>query len=170
MKKYHFDENTRERLNGMYQAVLPLLEVQAAVIPEKDTNQALCGVTLGKGVDELQELYSSRGAVMEAYMIECLAMELLGSAYCQLAEEFWKSEQKWLDEFRFFGDALPFEEMPMAVKRLQMGISCNEVLALRPTKSVVFQATLKKTKGNGHGMICKFCRNVSCPIREAVMG
>ena len=167
-KKYHLEEDAKRRLLAIYQAMLPLVKVEARVCRGKHKREAYCAVTLGSSLDALQELYSTSGAVMEAYMIECLAMEMLGRAYCQFAEVVWEREKRWLDEFAFFGDSRPIEEMPQVLAVLESSIQCNEAMVLAPSKSVVFTAVWKKEKGNGHGSVCRFCNNVSCPMREVI--
>ena len=49
--------------------------------PGRDQSFLAVGITLGKGIDELQEKYLQNGFLTESYMIEVLSSELLLESY-----------------------------------------------------------------------------------------
>ena len=90
---WHFDRGAFPEFQEMYRALLPLLEIQIDVAWTPGTDQsgagcqdmaeqsAYCAVTLGPGIDRLQELCSDSRDVTGAYMLECLGSVLLQKAY-----------------------------------------------------------------------------------------
>lgn len=60
-------------------------------------------ITLGKGLDELQEEYSSKGLLSECYMVEALSSELLLLSYSAYNRETGEGERTACARLHFLG-------------------------------------------------------------------
>ena len=84
MEKYHYDPEEYPNLKRLAGEMIPCLETEADGRTEKskrlfpgDQSFLAVGITLGKGIDALQEKYLQNGFLTESYMIEVLSSELL---------------------------------------------------------------------------------------------
>lgn len=86
MRKYHFSTEEKEALQQVYEKVriymapyaIYRINTRMRGVPLLDAEQsALVAMTLGEGVDRLQEYYEREHALSESYMVECVANELL---------------------------------------------------------------------------------------------
>ena len=85
MEKYHYDPEEYPNLKRLAGEMIPCLETEAGwqdreikeTFPGRDQSFLAVGITLGKGIDELQEKYLQNGFLTESYMIEVLSSELL---------------------------------------------------------------------------------------------
>lgn len=164
--RYHFAEADLGLLMQMgaltEQKISPVVYYE--VLEEGERMAAV--VSLGNGVDELQDGYMRRECLTEAYMIECICMELLKIAYGQAAERIHAHTGMWISEFEFLGDRQPLSCMGEIFRRLKPdGISYNQAYMLEPKKTVVFFANLCTERGSGDGQICGACGNLFCPNR-----
>lgn len=124
-------------------------------------------MTLGKGVDMLQEKYVSSGYLTEGYMIDALAGEILLRAY--RAYNDWVAEHTsyHVARYYFLGSekAYPMELLPELLKELDVPVACNEGYCMMPKESVAFYALLTKEEGMRCRGICMDCRREDCPNR-----
>ena len=103
--RFHFPKEELPNIRGIYTAMLPLVEAYAYYSLEQDMEQIALAhyayglVTLGKGVDELAELYLKHEKLQEAYIVDCISLLLLSSAYEELAHEVEKEKGLWLGFF-----------------------------------------------------------------------
>ena len=89
MEKYHYDPEEYPNLNRLAGEMIPCLETEAGwqdreikeTFPGRDQSFLAVGITLGKGIDALQEKYLQNGFLTESYMIEVLSSELLLKSY-----------------------------------------------------------------------------------------
>ena len=89
MEKYHYDPEEYPNLKRLAGEMIPCLETEAGwqdreiqeTFPGRDQSFLTVGITLGKGIDELQEKYLQNGFLTESYMIEVLSSELLLESY-----------------------------------------------------------------------------------------
>ena len=89
MEKYHYDPEEYPNLKRLAGEMIPCLETEAGwqdreiqeTFPGRDQSFLAVGITLGKGIDELQEKYLQNGFLTESYMIEVLSSELLLESY-----------------------------------------------------------------------------------------
>jgi len=124
-------------------------------------------LTLGNGIDALQELYLNKKCLSEAYMIECIALELLAKAYREFVKGVQKETGKWAKKIDFLGDTYPIELLPKLYDEFeQMDITYNEKMVLSPEKSVVFLLPISKEKKGNICNICKSCSNKACALRS----
>ena len=96
MRKYHFSTEEKEALQQVYEKVRTYMAPYAIYrintrmrgVPLLDAEQsALVAMTLGEGVDRLQEYYEQEHALSESYMVECVANELLLQMYADFNSE-----------------------------------------------------------------------------------
>lgn len=172
IKRYHFREEDFLSLQALSGSMAPLLQVKAyylwksgdSLIPQKD--YAAVFLTLGSGVDEMQEIYLSKNCLSEAYMIECIAIEMLYKSYGELIREVQRQTGKWVEKMEFLGDTYPIELLPKLYREFgQMDISYNEKFVLSPGKSVVFLLTMSDEKREGDCSLCESCGNKTCILR-----
>ncbi len=128
-------------------------------------------MTLGIGIDLLQERYQSTGRMLESYMVESIGGELLMLGYRELSG--WVKERTGYNVTaqHFFGEdaRYPLAQMPEALARAgQTKVSCNDGFCLTPRKSVVYQIELSKD-GGGESCTepCAVCSmRASCTVRS----
>lgn len=179
MARYHFAENDLERLKHMgtlvEREVSPVMYYEVLMQEAADSgrrNNELSSerlaviVTLGSGVDELQNRYTQKERLTEGYMVECISMELLRVAYEQAAERIHAHTGKWMSGFEFVGDAVPFDCMEGIFRQLTpKEVSFNQAYMLSPKKTVVFLTDLCGERKDSYCHICANCSYISCPDR-----
>lgn len=172
IKHYHFREEDFGILQALSQVMTPLLQARAYYVWKKKgeivsyEDYAVVFLTLGDGVDALQEVYLGRQCLSEAYMVECIALEMLMKAYEEFVKQVQRETGKWAVKIDFLGDTYPMELLPELYDGFDsMEITYNEKLVLSPGKSVVFLLPMseKKTKNPCH--ICENCSNKECIFR-----
>lgn len=179
--RYHFAENDLEQLRQVGSLVgeeaKPVIYYGAFAQEEaggKEGNSALSFerlsviVTLGSGVDELQNRYAKKERLTESYMVECISMELLRVAYEQAAERIHVHTGKWMSGFEFVGDKIPFDCMEEIFRHLApQEVSFNQAYMLSPKKTVVFLTDLCEERKGSYCHVCGNCSYISCPDRVA---
>lgn len=164
----HFTGEAMGQLYNVYASMQLLLQcgMEYEVLP--DGKYVFCAVTLGGWIDELQDLYEHAGRVLAAYMVECLAMELLAEAYGQAADFLHKETGLWVAGYTFYGDGLTLEEMAEALKEYHVKeVRCNEAYGLIPQKSAVYMARLTDVCQERNSHVCGSCSNTDCPNRHS---
>lgn len=130
---------------------------------------ALCAVTLGSGVDDMQALYGGAEAVMDDYILECLGSALLEKAYEELAGVLRRETGLFLNRYLFPGSQTELWQIAEIVGRLSSGgeripVSYSAEFVLTPKKSVVFIGILEARKADCG--ICADCRKTDCENRR----
>lgn len=199
IKRYHFLEQDRESLSVLYQALLPLIGTEAFYIwdpvleaekvpkcettlkcetvqpdvdaeRERNETQALVFLSLGKAMDEFQSLYMDAGCLREAYMLECIGLELLTEAYEEFVKQVQKDTHKWAKRLEFVGDNCPIETLPGLYRQVftEPGpITYSEQCILSPKKSVAFFLVMSDKKVDSKPChICSQCKNMDCIFRQ----
>lgn len=165
--RYHFTEENTGQLHNVYLSMQLLLQCSAEYEMTEEDNRAICAVTLGRWIDELQDIYERAGKVMAAYMAECLAMEMLAKAYEQTAAILHRETGLWVSGYIFFGDGLTLEQMAEAIKSHGIkSVQCNGVYGLVPQKSVVYMAQLTHVRQESTCVVCDGCKNTDCQNRQ----
>ena len=147
-------------------------------------------MTLGKGVDDLQEQFLADGLLTEAYMVEVLGSEILLLAY--VAYNAWVKErtESAVRRYHFLGTGESFsvktvtgqgdfegqsiqiplgiETIPRMLERSGLPVTCTEGYCMVPKKSVAFYAELTKDKTVVCEGICMGCSRTDCPNRMSV--
>ncbi len=143
------------------------LEVSSANRVEEGTQLAVI-VSLGDKVDVLQNEYIDKERLTEGYMIECISMELLKTAYELTAQKIWEKYGLWMSGFVFLGERYPLELTENVFRLLAPeNISYNQAYMLTPKKTVVFMAALHKERKASYCHICDTCSNLQCPNRQS---
>ena len=190
-KKYHYEEPQLPTLAAV------AVSMQKAVLSDVKEGKAgwSCGVlsldgseavdrylpvciTLGSGIDALQESYLQQGLLLEAYMVETLASELLLQAYPRWND--WVAEQGaaqieaqeaqralHVRRYHFLGSEgeCPIESLPELLKELKVSVTCTSAYCMLPKKSVAFYAELTEEQDVHCEGICVGCGSRSCPNR-----
>jgi hypothetical protein len=190
-KRYHFQRADLEQLrrlgNEALFAVEPVMycapcamrdgqlrEMTESVnggmlIPGQVGDETLCAVivSLGAGIDALQDSYEEKGCLTDAYMIECIAMELLQKTYELAAASLHEIYGLWMDGYDFLGERYPIELTEEVFGLLAPEeISYNQAYMLTPKKTVVFLTTLRKERKNSSCSVCDWCSNTGCQNRK----
>lgn len=169
IKTYHFSVEDLSSLQSLNHMLAPLLRVKAYYIwKEKGKiisyeKYAVVFLTLGDGADALQEFYLGRKCLTEAYIVECLSLELLKKAYGELVREIQAETGKWAVKIDFLGDTYPLGLLPDLSKEFgQMDITYNDKFVLSPGKSVVFLLPVSEKKIGNPCNLCENCSNKEC--------
>lgn len=170
LSRYHFEKKDEGKIraltNCLFSAAAPVL-YYAPIGPKEQSRLAVL-VTLGAGVDELQDACTKEGRLGESYMVECIAMELLGNAYEQSAERIHDHYGLWIGGFDFLGSTVPIEEMETLFCILEpQEVSYNQAYMLTPKKTVAFYTDLTEKRQESYCNQCASCRNTKCAHRKA---
>lgn len=178
-RKFHFEEEQAEEIRIVAAEMLPILRkeafwARAAYFPEnqslsKDADSAYecAAMSLGQGVDLLQESYSEKGLLMQSYMIEVLAGELLMRGYDAYNRYISEHTDRHVARYHFPGseENFPLDMIPWLLRELTPKITCNAAFCMQPKKSVVFIAELTQDESVHCQGICVGCMNAACPNR-----
>ena len=184
MKKYHYDPEEYPNLKQLAEQMVCCLEAEAGwqdrdfeeTFPEGERSFLAVGITLGKGIDDLQENYLRNGLLTESYMIEVLSSELLLKSYQAYTEWVAAHRELHVARLHFLGtesdasdkklsNRLRLENLPVLLRELQIPVTCNEAYCMIPKKSVVFYAELTKDAFTKCAGICLGCGRRDCPNR-----
>ena len=177
-KKYHFPAQEKAAMAqvaaDLHQAVSGragfwYVMQKADAVTQKPTLASVV-MTLGAGVDELQEHYTRRDALLECYMAEALAGELLLSCYPRMNRLLGEREGLYPARYCFYGsqEEYPLEAMKTAPALLgQTEVVCNRALCLVPKKSVVFFVELTRDEKTVCQGVCTGCGQRDCPNWQA---
>lgn len=178
-KKFHFEKEQTAQIRGVAEEMLPDMREEAFWIRKassverqrlpdaSDTAYECAAMSLGRGIDLLQEGYSEKGLLLESYIVEVLAGELLMSGYDAYNRYIAEHTERHVARYHFPGseDTFPLEMLPELLKDLTQKITCNAAFCMQPKKSVVFVAELTQDENVHCKGICIGCSNTSCPNR-----
>ena len=175
MKKYHYDPEEYSNLKQIAGQMMPCLETEAGwqdtdfeeTFPAGERSFLAVGITLGKGIDDLQEKYLRDGHLTESYMIEVLSSELLLKSYQAYTKWVAGHRDLHVARLHFLGtEGTPgLENLPALLRKLQLPVTCNEAYCMIPKKSVAFYAELTKDAFTKCAGICLGCGRRDCPNR-----
>jgi hypothetical protein len=129
-KKYHFTENDFGELSDIYQ------QIQLVITPyaEYRINRHTTGVelidrgtatavamSLGAGLDRLQERYMREEKLSEAYMLDCISSELLLIMYKEFNLSYARFHRRYVERYVFIGDLLPVTAMRDVLEFISTG-------------------------------------------------
>ena len=179
LKKYHYEEAQASEFQVVAEEMLPLMREEAfwerRVSLEGNKHQSEeCNMmhekvvmSLGIGVDRLQEKYSKRELLSQSYMIEVLASELLLQGYAAYNHYIRENTDWHVARYHFLGseEDFPLEMLPDLLKELTPLITCNSAFCMLPKKSVAFIAELTQDDKVQCRGICVGCNNLNCSNR-----
>lgn len=174
-ERFHYRPEDVTGLLFVYERMQPVMAhvyMEAVWEAEEDFKEitipcAICAITLGREVDELQERCTQEENVLGSYMVECLAMELLNRAYPMVADRMRQEYGLWAGPMEFVGSGSSLLPMKAFLARLkQQEITCNEACMLSPLKSVVYWTALTQQKPCGERAGCEGCSSIGCKLRS----
>lgn len=136
-------------------------------VPGKRGKQKAVVITLGAGVDRLQDAYSEKGKLTESYMIEALGNELLLHTY-RVWNDFVEAKTEYhVAKYIFMGSSeeYPLEKLPEFLARVSDKVLCNEHFLMIPKKSVAFYTVFTKDGKVRCEGICQSCGRRDCQNR-----
>ena len=172
-KRYHFGAEDMPHIRGVFEAMKGLLtpEVCYAVaetpVRYLTTRRFLvCAVTLGDAPDSLQELYLTRAAVGDAYVVESLGSFVLENMYRMLPERLHARTGLWMRGMEFSEDRAELAEQLALLEETDCAVTLTEYGMLLPKASVVFTSALTKEKPACPQTVCAGCPRTDCPTRH----
>ncbi len=175
--KFHFGEAQTADLRAVADEMLPLMRQEAfwerreSCVPEwqggKEGVYEEVVMSLGSGVDALQESYGRRGMLSESYMLESLAGELLMQGYAAYNRYIAEHADWHVAGYHFPGgeEGFPLEMLPRLLEGYGPRVTCNEAFCILPKKSVAFVAELTQDEKVRCAGICAGCSQIRCPNR-----
>lgn len=174
-ERYHFEEKDKKqffqmvelferfvRAKAWYQ-VKQMGEIEGISYPK----YVLVLVTLSEYIDRLIALESEAGNLLDAYMLDCIALEFLNIAYQQVADLIYHETGFWQGTYQFLGDQLPFELLPSILEQFSnVPVQLNSCGMMLPSKSVIYLAELVEQRQKSNCNICTTCQNQICMYRE----
>ncbi|MDK2808004.1 MAG: hypothetical protein PWP24_738 [Clostridiales bacterium] len=172
-KKYHVEGEQREVFLEVYEALSSSIHTAASTFLLSEQRRRVLGlekreyyvgmITLGERVDWQSAFYQEQGLILEAYMTECLGMELLSNAYEQFDSFVHGLWGQWPGNYVFPGDKYPLSMIKDLIDvSPDKFITYNEAYALLPSKSVVFLFSLREEKKQACNSLCTACANKTC--------
>ena len=180
-KKFHYDETQVSEFQAVAEEMLPLMRDEAFWERKVFSGANQCQgeaqsviyeqvvMSLGNGIDSLQERYNERELLSQSYMIEVLVSELLLQGYAAYNRYIRKNTDWHVARYHFLGseDDFPLNMLPNLLKELTPLITCNAAFCMLPKKSVAFIAELTQDDKVRCRGICVGCNNFHCPNRMA---
>lgn len=187
-EKFHYGETLKAEFQAVAEEMLPLmrrdafwergkcslqsrnLSEQTAGAPQDfDASEELVIMSLGEGLDNLQESYHVKGLLSQSYMLEVLADELLMKAYEAYNRYIDVNTGQHVARYRFPGSEkeFPLEKIPKLLEGMTKRITCNAAFCMSPKKSVVFIARLTTDEDIRCEGVCAGCGNLHCVNRIA---
>lgn len=166
--RYHYQEKDMPLLYSVAADMAGCMRWQESVYLVFEGGSATVIMTLGIGVDLLQERYQSTGRMLESYMVESIGGELLMQGYTELAGWVRERTGLYVTAQHFFGEheEYPLSRLPHVLARAgQTKVSCNDGCCLTPKKSVVYQIELSEDGGRECTVPCTACsRRETCSV------
>lgn len=182
--KFHFAEEQTAAIGKVAKEMLPVLRKEAFWVSAAykwkecphlagntetvyETTYEKVAMSLGNGVDLLQESYSQTGLLLQSYIVETLSGELLMRGYDAYNRYIAAHTDRHVARYHFPGseDSFPLEMLPELLKNLTQEITCNAAYCMIPKKSVVFISELTQDETVHCQGICAGCGNMTCPNR-----
>lgn len=177
--KFHFSETHRMELRTVAKRMLPLMRKEAfwerkkyrmsgqCPAAKSDCVSEIVVMSLGRGIDCLQETYEKRELLLSSYMVETLAGEILMRGYEAYRQYVENETGLYVAGYHFPGseENFPLAMLPDLLKECSLQITCNDAFCMIPNKSVAFIAELTYHENVHCKSICFGCNNKDCPNR-----
>lgn len=176
---YHFSPSDKKELIQLYEEINPYLDgsfdykivTKKGVIKQIEREQCVIVIaSLSKQIDDLQNKLQKQGEMLKAYMLDCLALELLKAFYEKIGQYIREKEQYCLEKLDFIGEEYPLELLEEIFTYVKpKNVRYNKGYQLIPHNSVVFVANLiEKEKAKNQGFhICEHCKAKKCEYRKS---
>ena len=176
LDRFHFNKDDIDNIKALYRAIIPLVTAEADYCLDNgnldraiDINDFVtCFITLGSEIDSIQAVYMEQELIMEAYIIDCLASELLSKAYGSFIDFLEKITGKFVSKIDFLGDEYPIELIEKIYQKIRPeNIKYNQSFQLIPSKTVTMLLSLSDSKLNSDVCnMCSSCKNRECSMRK----
>lgn len=172
-ERYHFEEKDLPQIDTLYETLQSLTQAEVCyrIWPEiqKNRRAALCVVTLGAGIDAMQEIYTEAGELLSVYMLDCLSSVMLEKAYEQIEQILFEETGLHVGKYQFPETGVALGQVyeilkEMSIQMEKLPVTCNESCMMSPKKSVVFIVGMEKEKKNVS--ICDTCPQKNCEHRR----
>lgn len=175
--RYHFSHDSYPLLKAVYESCMKDCRISLYFrLDYKEAGQTAVLLTLGDNIDKRQNTCMEEGKMSEAYMMECLAMEILNKAYVQTGHILYEISGMYAGSYKFPGSELPLAVTADVIEDFQQKeVRCNEMYMLLPKKSVVYLTKMQneKPKAGKEQLLCAECKNEGCihrmePDKESI--
>ncbi|MGN0151588.1 MAG: hypothetical protein ACI39Q_03865, partial [Wujia sp.] len=166
LRKYHFLESDREKIIKVYEQMKLCMGPYAAYrinqkvtgIPAIDDGPAaIVAMTLGAGVDRLQEHYVRNEQLDAAYILDCLADELLLGMYAEFNASYARFHRRYVKKYIFIGNEIPVAEIPELLRDIKGQRKQPDSSEEDKTEKTADKADLKDDTGISAGDIQTAC-------------
>lgn len=171
-RKYHYPSEEKKPLSGVALKMKESMLCEAAfsyrlAYTDGDIPTASVVITLGEGIDSLQEKYTEAFMLSECYMAEVIAGELLLRSYPVCNERIRERFGMNVSRYLFLGSVPEhgINEIPDMLGRSGLNVTCNKAFCIIPKKSVVFHAVLTSDERIVCEGICVGCGRKDCQNR-----
>ena len=167
-EKYHYLPEDREQLRQTAVAMQSIIRKESFWqhgLKKGETLPDCVVISLGEGIDRLQDTYSEKGELTSAYMVEILAGEILLLTYTAYNAYMERTTDYHVARYFFPGSEkeYPMTMLPKMLAQMDAGIVCNESFCMMPKQSVAFFALLTKDRNIKCRGICVDCGRKDCP-------
>jgi hypothetical protein len=171
--KYHYPEGEFAALYETASHIRECMLKEAAfsfgtISDEKQNYRKISAViTLGEGIDRLQEDYTDKDMLSESYMAEVISGEILTESYKVLNRIILKKTGFYVERYVFPGSTSEcnIEEVQKLVNGCGLNVVVNSAVCMVPKKSVAFYAVLTDDANTVCEGICRGCGRSDCPNR-----
>lgn len=171
-RKYHYPIEEKKPLAGVALKMKVTMLCEAAFSyrltdAAGDVPAASVVITLGEGIDRLQEDYAEAFMLSECYMAEVIAGELLLRSYPVCNERIREMSGMNVSRYLFSGSTPEhgMSEIPDMLIKSGLNVTCNKAFCMIPKKSVAFHALLSSDEKTVCEGICVGCGREDCPNR-----
>jgi len=174
--RFHFAKQDYPVLKSLYQELLSQVDAKCFfhIYSEGDLpgipyqKYAVVLATLSGQTDDYINSKTDAGIISEAYMADCLALELLAQSYALAADRIHQVTGLWANACQFPGNEYPISMTAELLKCFSdLPVRTTKAGVMVPAKSVVYITSLTvKKPSHDCTHICKGCRNYSCASRS----
>jgi hypothetical protein len=164
--KYHYPVMELDTLLETASAIRDCM-LKDAAFSYKGSERISAVITLGEGIDRLQEEYTLKGMLSESYMAEVISGEILMASYMVLNRLIYTKTGLYVKRYIFPGSTpeCSVEEVERLVEDCGLNVSINSSFCMIPKKSVAFYALLTDDDRAVCEGICMGCNRTDCPNR-----
>lgn len=163
LEKYHYTSQDMELLGRVASDMRSCIKDQERFAVVLGDSWADVVVTLGEGLDFLQEKYTRQEELMKQWMLESISAELLMQEYPEINRIIESQTGLHVAGLHFWGseEEYPLEKTPQILQQFStIRVKTTQDYCLLPSKSVLYRCELSKAAKTD--LRCSnVCRN--CP-------